>query len=82
MLMSNWYIISTFVLNLRTARVLIFVICKLTFCIEFTKFVNFCSFFDQWSFVFIISEQCCCFGSLCDSGSTHSIGFQELIRYV
>ena len=39
MLMSNWYMINTFVLNLGTATVFIFVICKLTYCIEFTKFV-------------------------------------------
>ena len=39
MLMSNWYMINTFVLNLGTATLLIFVICKLTYCIEFNKFV-------------------------------------------
>ena len=49
MLMSNWYIINTFMSNLGTATVLVFVICKLTYCIEFTKF-NFFSFFDQWIF--------------------------------
>ena len=48
MLMSNWYLINTFVLNLGTATVFIFVICKLTYCIEFTKFVYLIfSFFDQ-----------------------------------
>ena len=48
MLMSNWYMINTFVLNLGTATVFIFVICKLTYCIEFTKFIYlFFSFFDQ-----------------------------------
>ena len=47
MLMSNWYMINTFVLNL-TATVFIFVICKLTYCIEFTKFVDLIfSIFDQ-----------------------------------
>ena len=39
MLMSNWYMINTFVSNLGTATVLVFVTCKLTYCIEFTKFV-------------------------------------------
>ena len=58
----NWYMINTFVLNLGTATVFIFVICKLTYCIEFTKFVYIIfSFFDQQIFVFIISEQCCFF---------------------
>ena len=77
MLLSNWYMINTFVLNLGTAMVLIFVICRLTYCIEFSKFVYlFLSFFDQKIFVFIISDQCCCFGS------THSIGFQEIFRYL
>ena len=48
MLISNWYMINTFVLNLGTATVFIFVICKLTYCIEFTKFVYLIfSFFDQ-----------------------------------
>ena len=48
MLMSNWYMINTFVLNLGTATVFSFVICKLTYCIEFTKFVYLIfSFFDQ-----------------------------------
>ena len=48
MLMSNWYMINTFVLNLGTATVFIFVICKLTYCVEFTKFVYLIfSFFDQ-----------------------------------
>ena len=48
MLMSNSYMINTFVLNLGTATVFIFVICKLTYCIEFTKFVYLIfSFFDQ-----------------------------------
>ena len=48
MLMSNWYMINTYVLNLGTATVFIFVICKLTYCIEFTKFVYLIfSFFDQ-----------------------------------
>ena len=37
MLMSNWYMINNFVSNLGTATVLVFVICKLTYCIEFTK---------------------------------------------
>ena len=32
---------NAFVLNLVTATVLIFVICKLTYCIEFAKFVCF-----------------------------------------
>ena len=83
MLISNWYMINTFVLNLGTAMVLIFVICRLTYCIEFTKFVYlFFSFFDQKIFVFIISDQCFCFRSLCGNGSTHSMGFQELFRYL
>ena len=48
MLMSNWYMIYTFVLNLGTATVFIFVIGKLMYCIEFTKFVYLIfSFFDQ-----------------------------------
>ena len=48
MLMSNWYMINTFVLNLGTATVFILVICKLTYCIEFTKFIYLIfSFFDQ-----------------------------------
>ena len=38
MLMFN-YVIKTFVTNLGTVTVLVFVICKLTFCIEFIKFV-------------------------------------------
>ena len=72
--------INTFVSNLGSDTVLVFVTCKLTYCIEFTKFdYYFFSFFDKWIFVFIISEQCCCFGSLCDSGSTHNMGFQELL---
>ena len=59
MLMSNWYIINTFVLNLGTATVLVFVICKLTYCFEFTKFVYlFFYFFGQYIFIFNISEQC------------------------
>ena len=33
MLMSNWYMINTFVSNLETATVLVFVICKLTYSI-------------------------------------------------
>ena len=37
MLMSNWYMINTFVSNLGNATVLLF-FCKLTYCIEFTKF--------------------------------------------
>ena len=41
MLMSNWYMINTFVSNLGTTAVLVFVIGKLTYCIEFTKFVYF-----------------------------------------
>ena len=45
MLMSNWYMINTFVSNLGTATVLLFAICKLTYCIEFAK--NFFPFFDQ-----------------------------------
>ena len=48
MLMSNWYMINTFVLNLGTATVFIFVSCKLTYCIEFAKFVYLIfPFFDQ-----------------------------------
>ena len=37
MLMPNWYMINTFVSNLRTATVILFAICKLTYCIKFTK---------------------------------------------
>ena len=48
-LMSNWYMIITFVLNLGTATVFIFVICKLTYCIEFTKFVYFFFFLSLTS---------------------------------
>ena len=40
MLMSNWYMINTFVSILGTVNVLVFVICKLTYCIEFTKFLH------------------------------------------
>ena len=47
--MSYWYMINTFVLNLGTVTVLIFIICKLTYCIEFTE-NNFFSFFNQWLF--------------------------------
>ena len=36
--MPNWYMINTFVSNLRTATVILFAICKLTYCIKFTKF--------------------------------------------
>ena len=73
------YIVS----NLETATILVFVICKLTYCIEFTKFdYLFFPFLAQYIFVFIISEQCCCFASLCYSSSTNSMGFQELIRYL
>ena len=36
--MSIWYMIKTFVSILGTATVLVFVICKLPYCIEFTKF--------------------------------------------
>ena len=69
--------------NFRNCHGIRFCYCKLTYCIEFTKSVYlFFPFFDQQIFVFIISEQNCCFGSLCDSGSTHSMGFQELIRYL
>ena len=57
MVMSNWSMIYAFVLNLVTTTVLILVICKLTYCIEFTKFVYFIFFIDQWIFVFIFSEQ-------------------------
>ena len=32
MLMPNWYMINTFVSNLRTATVILFAICKLTYC--------------------------------------------------
>ena len=57
MLMSNWYMINTFVLYLGTATVLVFVIFKLTYCIEFAKFVYlYFSRFYQYIFVFIISE--------------------------
>ena len=38
MLMPNWYMINTFVSNLRTATVILFAICKLTYCIKFAKF--------------------------------------------
>ena len=38
MLMPNWYMNNTFVSNLRTATVILFAICKLTYCIKFTKF--------------------------------------------
>ena len=41
MLMSNWYMINTFVSNLGTATVIVFVICKSTYCIEFTNFFKF-----------------------------------------
>ena len=34
MLMSNWYMINIFVLNLGTATVFILIICKLTYCID------------------------------------------------
>ena len=82
MLMSNWNMNNTFVSNLGTFTVLVFVSCELTYCIKFTKFVYlFFPFFEQEIFVFIIFEQCCCFDSLCESGSTHSMGFHELIRY-
>ena len=37
--MSKWYMINNFVSNLGTATVLVFVICKLTYCIELTQFV-------------------------------------------
>ena len=48
MLLSNWFMINTFVSNLGTSTVLVFVICKLTFSIKFTKFVYLCfPFFDQ-----------------------------------
>ena len=46
MLMSNC-MINTFVSNLGAATVLVFVICKLTYCIAFTKFVYIFSFFDH-----------------------------------
>ena len=39
MLMSNGYMFNTLVSNLGTATVLFIWICKLTYCIEFTKFV-------------------------------------------
>ena len=46
--MLNWYMINTFVSNLRTATVILFAICKLTYCIKFTKFKkNYFPFFDQ-----------------------------------
>ena len=41
MLMSNWCMINTFVSNLGTAPVILFIICKLTYCIKFTKFLKF-----------------------------------------
>ena len=48
MLMSNWYMSNASVSNLETAKVLLFVICKLMYCIEFNKFVYFFfSLFDQ-----------------------------------
>ena len=40
MLMSNWYMINTFVSNLETDTVIVLVICKLTYCIEFTNFLK------------------------------------------
>ena len=58
MLMSNWNMINTFVSNLGTSTVLVFVSCELTYCIKFTKFVYlFFPFFEQEIFVFIIFEQ-------------------------
>ena len=83
MLMSNCYMINTFVLNLGTAAVFIFVICKLTYCIEFTKFVylNFLSLTSRFLYLFFLNNVGF-FGSLCDSGSTHNIGIQELFRYL
>ena len=41
MLMSNFYMINTFVSNLGTVTVILFAICKLTYCIEFSKFLKF-----------------------------------------
>ena len=39
MFMFNWFMIDTFVSNLGTGTVIVFVTFKLTYCIEFTKFV-------------------------------------------
>ena len=41
MLISKCYMINTFVTNLGTATVILFSICKLTYCLEFTKFLKF-----------------------------------------
>ena len=79
MLMSNWYMINTFVLNLGTTTVFIFVICNLTYCIEFTKFVYLIIFFLTSGFLYLLFLNNVFF---CDSGSTHSMGFQELFRYL
>ena len=55
MLMSNWCMINTFVLNLGIATVFIFIACKLTYCIEFAKFVYLIfSFFDQYRFLYLL----------------------------
>ena len=84
MLMSNWYMINTFVLNLGTATVFIFVSCKLTYCIELTKFVYLiCSFLtSRFLYLLFLNNVVVLVAYICDSGRTHSMGFQELFRYL
>ena len=54
MLMSNWYMINTFASNLGTATVLVFVICKLTYCIESTIFFYFFNFSLTSRFLYLL----------------------------
>ena len=54
MLMSNWYMINTFVSNLGTATVILFAICKLTYCFKFTKFLKFIFFSLTSRFLYLL----------------------------
>ena len=52
--MFNWYMINTFVSNLGTATVIVFVICKLTYCIEFTNFLKFVFLSSTSRFLYLL----------------------------
>ena len=81
MLMSNRHMINTFVLNIGTATLLVFVIRKLKYCIEFAK-KKILSLTSRFLYLSFLNNVVVWYLSLCDSGSTHSMGFQELFRYL
>ena len=52
-------------------------------CVLVYILIRFClKTFLKINILYIKNYECCCFGSLCDSGRTHSMGFQELFRYL